>query len=146
MRETIEFLKKHNIKNYEIIDDKLVIKNDILIENLESIPNGILNNCIINGHIILDDLKVSPKDFLNNSIIKYNIKLNQLRTISSNCFNNCTIYGFLDLYRVEYLPKGFKPNVKKGIWLTSLKSKMLKDLLYLPGPSRKLGFNLLNNI
>ena len=69
MKETIEFLKNHNIKNYEIIDDKLVIKNDIFIKNLEYIPNGILNNCIINGHIILDNLKVPPKDFLNNSIL-----------------------------------------------------------------------------
>jgi hypothetical protein len=109
---------------------------------LKTVPNNFLKNCIINQGVNLNSLEVVPENLLDNTIIG-GLNLFHLKSIPQNFLNNCTINYRLMLQNIKYLPKGFSPNVKDEIYLDSLKSKTLRNLILYPGVKRQLGFNLL---
>ena len=125
---------------YNIINDEIIINDNFILYEY-NMPY--LNNCIINGYVNVYFNNINIK-FLNNCIINGQVNLN-IKNSFRNMLNNCNISGDLHM-EVSYLTECFNPNVKGRIHLPNLKSKILKELLLLPGPKRQLAYNLLKTI
>jgi hypothetical protein len=156
LEEKIKYLESHN-HNYGVQDNKLVLDVYINKDNFYFYKD-LLTDCIINANLNLgfisnSNIKNIPNNFLKGCIINGNVSLSGITHLYSNIIfnfkiNNGTGYetGSLHLYNLEYLSKCFCPKVKNKIYFRNLKSKLLSDLLHLPGTKRELGFNLLKNV
>ena len=102
MKKQIELLKKHNIKNYTIENNKITINGYLDLYSLTSCDKDFLKNTTINGYLDLDSLTSCDKDFLKNTAIDGGLGLNSLTSCDKVILKS----------NVKQLTKGY--NKEKG--------------------------------
>jgi protein tyrosine/serine phosphatase len=130
MKKQIELLKKYNVTNYKIEDNKIIINGSLNLSSLTSVDKDFLKNTTINGSLNLYSLTSVDKDFLKNTTINGSLDLHSLASVDKDFLKNTTINGNLYLNSLTSVDKDFLKNttINGSLYLYSLKS-VDKDFL-----------------
>jgi len=107
MKKQLELLKKYNVTNYTIENEKITINGSLDLGSLTSIPDSqFLSNTTINGSLDLRSLTSIPDSlFLSNTTINGSLYLESLTSIPDSQFlSNTTINGYLYLESLTSIP------------------------------------------
>ena len=110
IEKQIKLLKKNDISNYIIENDRIIITGNISLNVSEIDDKDLFKNITINGILDLGWLLSCDKDFLSGTIINGHLFLHALREIDKDFLQNTTINGNLDLSSIKYCHKDFLKN------------------------------------
>jgi len=128
----IKLLKKYNIDNYVVDDDKITINGDLYLSSLTSVDKEFLKDTTINGNLYLSSLTSADKEFLKDTTINGGLDLNSLTSVDKEFLKDTTINGGLYLNSLTSADKEFLKDttISGGLYLNSLTSadnEFLKD-------------------
>ena len=107
MKKQIELLKKYEVKNYTIENNKITINGSLYLRSLTTADKDFLKGTTINGSLYFSSLTTADKDFLKGTAINGYLDLRSLTTADKDFLKGATINGSLDLRSLTTADKDF---------------------------------------
>ena len=84
LNKKIALLKKYNVSDYTVADDKITINGSLYLDSLTSADKDFLKGTTINGYLYLSSLTSADKDFLKGTTINGSLDLSSLTSADND--------------------------------------------------------------